>query len=409
MSQPKGRMLSDGLRKHDDVCVSPAKLKPDIMKILAASSDISSNISKIRLKIPLEAVCKEAGWGLSLKSIHEISLRDIDWCDIFILQRCTNSKSLKLCRRIKSCNKFFIFEIDDLLPKVPSFLMLGKLKPPLEFASVVELCDIVSTTNNRLGLKITEGKKRFFISENYRFPYFFQKAKHDEMSNIKASIIIAASDSILIDFIIPSLFLLLKEYGDGIKIITIGHTSKAVNSAGIISISHPILPHSDFMSLVSRLENPIGLLPLDDSEFSSCKSPIKYFDYSSIGVPSVASDHPPYNEVIDNGVTGFLVKNTAQDWFEKVQALIENVALRQQIGFAAMEHVNKNHSLEKNTQQWKQALLSVVLNDRPQGSRHFRFLAYAADDLVRFLRTLNRKRLALWHWWQKIFIKHADY
>ena len=383
------------------ILIFASDLKIHDMKILAASSDIKSNISEIRLKTPLESLCKETGWALSLKSIYEVSLRDIDWCDIFILQRCTNSKSLKLCRKIKSYNKFFIFEIDDLLQKIPSFLMLGKFKPPPEFESIIDLCDMVSTTNHRLGLKITGEKKKFFISENYRFPFSIKKSDHGDHFSDKASIIIAASDSILIDFVIPCILSLIKKYGDSIKIITIGHTSKPLRLEGIIPDAYPILPYSDFMSLVSSLKNPIGLLPLDNSEFSACKSPIKYFDYSSIGIPSVASDNPPYNEVIEHGVTGFLVKNTAEDWFEKIQHLIENTELRQQIASAAMVNVNQNHSLEKNTQQWKQALLSVRLGHRPQSKKHFRFLAYAADDLGRFLRNLNRRRLTLWRKWQK--------
>ena len=160
--------------------------------------------------------------------------------------------------------------------------------------------------------------------------------------------------------------MVLKEYGDGIKIITVGHTSKAVNSAGIISISHPILPHSDFMSLISRLENPIGLLPLDDSEFSSCKSPIKYFDYASASIPAICSNVPPYADYVVHQQTGLLVENTTEAWVNAMESLIQSTPQRQALAQAARDYVIATHLADQAGDAWETAIQTLNIDHSPR-------------------------------------------
>ena len=57
------------------------------------------------------------------------------------------------------------------------------------------------------------------------------------------------------------------------------------------------------------LNSDIAILPLKDDLFNRCKSAIKWVEYSSLGIPSVAVNIPPYSPEIEYSKTGFLYNN----------------------------------------------------------------------------------------------------
>ncbi|MCZ6890041.1 MAG: methyltransferase domain-containing protein, partial [Gammaproteobacteria bacterium] len=80
-----------------------------------------------------------------------------------------------------------------------------------------------------------------------------------------------------------------------------------------------------FMQWLSSLPSfDFGIAPLEDNLFNRRKSAIKYFDYTHLGLPTVASAVGPYPGAINHGVTGLLVENTPQAWYETLVDLIAN-------------------------------------------------------------------------------------
>lgn len=362
------------------------------MNIVALSDDIESNISKIRLTIPLQAVAAKKNWNFRAKSIYSFSIQDVTWGDVFIIQRAANQRVLRIARRLKKEAKIVIYEIDDLLTEMPNFLLSRRSERQRNFIfEMGRVCDFVSTTNARLGGKITQERGNFFLTPNYAYPYPLGRANQNSQ-DIKATLMVAASDSILLDFMLPALKRIDEKYNHSVRIISIGHTSKAIKSAGIETEAYAIMPHAEFMRFISCLANPIGLLPLDDSEFSACKSPVKYFDYSIAGLVSVASDVPPYNDVIRPGETGLLAKNNAESWFFHVCNLIDQPLLRQRMAATALCSVQSHHLLPHNTSGWEQGLANVQVARR--GQTLSSKLLVVIDPLFVGLRRWNRRRLS---------------
>lgn len=107
----------------------------------------------------------------------------------------------------------------------------------------------------------------------------------------------------------------------------------------------------------------IGLAPLVDNSFNRCKSAIKYFEYSAVGVPTIASNIPPYADVITNMVDGILV-NTEEEWKEAITMLIDNPDLRRKLADRAYENVKENYSMEKNAHKWVAAYQKALERDK---------------------------------------------
>lgn len=89
----------------------------------------------------------------------------------------------------------------------------------------------------------------------------------------------------------------------------------------------------------------IGIAPLRDTRFNRCKSSIKFYEHAAMGIPTVASNIPPYSDDIHDGKNGYLA-NTKEEWMEKLSRLIEDSLERNRMGEAAKKYVERDRSVE---------------------------------------------------------------
>ena len=109
-----------------------------------------------------------------------------------------------------------------------------------------------------------------------------------------------------------------------------------------------------------------GIVPLggfeEDPEtlfFNSCKSCIKYIDYSSLGIPGIYSESPVYLNAISHMKTGYLVKNNTKSWLDAMNNLFENSSLRNQFRICAYEDSIKNFGISSSAD----IFLKIFLNN----------------------------------------------
>lgn len=77
--------------------------------------------------------------------------------------------------------------------------------------------------------------------------------------------------------------------------------------------------------------------------------PITILEAMSVGVPVIATNLGPRNEMIQNGINGFLYENgNGTEFIDKVNMLIENKELRNKMGTAAKEEYSRKYTSEIN-------------------------------------------------------------
>jgi len=103
----------------------------------------------------------------------------------------------------------------------------------------------------------------------------------------------------------------------------------------------------------------IALAPLRVDEFNTCKSDIKFLDYSALNIPGVYSKVPSYKNSVVHGKTGLLSSNETDEWILNLEQLVESPALREEIGSQAKEYVLSKRILKKNVFKWKDALEKI--------------------------------------------------
>jgi glycosyltransferase involved in cell wall biosynthesis len=100
-------------------------------------------------------------------------------------------------------------------------------------------------------------------------------------------------------------------------------------------------------------EADIGLIPLYPTKFSKGKTAVKFYEYSTAKIPTVASNVRQYRKEITNGINGFLCE-TADDWYRNIKSLIEDEKLRQKIGSNAYKYIEENKNIDKNWIKYKE-------------------------------------------------------
>lgn len=153
-----------------------------------------------------------------------------------------------------------------------------------------------------------------------------------------------------------------------------------------VPIENHVYDYAEFAQYFLGREVDIFICPLVENLFNSCKSAVKFLEYSALGVPGVYSRIAPYQRVIHQGVNGFLA-SSLEEWEECLVKLIENPSLRHSIATNAQKTIRDEWLLSNNATRWlqvfqeapiksngkdnqeHQTLLSLLISSIPQ-TRH---------------------------------------
>jgi glycosyltransferase involved in cell wall biosynthesis len=91
----------------------------------------------------------------------------------------------------------------------------------------------------------------------------------------------------------------------------------------------------------------IGLYPLPHEEWVLGKSGLKALQYMGLGIPTVLTPIGANLEIVTHGKNGFFA-DTEEEWIEVLTGLIQDAALREQIGRAGRKTVEDRYSVERN-------------------------------------------------------------
>lgn len=114
-----------------------------------------------------------------------------------------------------------------------------------------------------------------------------------------------------------------------------------------------LVSYAEFAHYLSTQKCDIFIAPLVNSPFNRAKSPIKFLEYSILGIPGVYSYITPYESIIIHGETGFLAQDLAE-WQYYLSQLIENPSLRWEMGTKARESVMSGWLLSGHAQKWRE-------------------------------------------------------
>lgn len=105
------------------------------------------------------------------------------------------------------------------------------------------------------------------------------------------------------------------------------------------------LPWSEATEVENIANADIGIMPLLDSPWERGKCGYKLIQYMACSLPVIASPIGVNNEIVEDGINGYLANNALQ-WLEQLESLLLDANLRQQMGLKGREKVEQNYSLQ---------------------------------------------------------------
>lgn len=123
----------------------------------------------------------------------------------------------------------------------------------------------------------------------------------------------------------------------------------------VISNQDPKLPLDSFRFVKWSRENEIeelakgtiGVMPMEQNEWSEGKCGFKGLQYMSLGIPTVMSPVGVNKEIIQDGVNGFLA-DSPQDWIRILSLLLDDPQKRIEIGNKGLDTIQKHYSVKAN-------------------------------------------------------------
>lgn len=121
----------------------------------------------------------------------------------------------------------------------------------------------------------------------------------------------------------------------------------------VIADKDPLLPLKNYRFIKWRKETEtadllhfhIGLMPLYNDDISKGKCGFKAIQYMSLGIPALVSPVGVNTTIVDNGVNGFICE-TENDWYGKIETLLNNAELRKKMGEAARNKIQSDYSVK---------------------------------------------------------------
>lgn len=133
---------------------------------------------------------------------------------------------------------------------------------------------------------------------------------------------------------------LKQKYGNAIAFKVIGDPNYRNEELGIIGEKWS---NEREVELFNSID--IGVMPLDEDPWTKGKCGMKGLLYMSVGKPAVMSAVGMNAEIIEHGVNGFIPVGE-KEWFDVLSLLIEDPALRNEIGARGRKTVEERFSFD---------------------------------------------------------------
>ncbi len=259
--------------------------------------------------------------------------------------------------------KVIVYDLDDLLfflPEDHPDRILHSFAPALlPMLQALLEADVVSVSTNKLRDVLIDFNSNTVVLPNYfddtswhlRPP--IPSPGNPPQEQIVIGYMGTNSHKPDLEYIAPVLLHLMERYPQKIRLNFWG-TPPPLEFHSLPQVQwtpYSLWSYPEFVEWFQIQSADIFVAPLVDNLFNRCKSPLKFFEYSALGVPGVFSRLDPYEALVRHGHNGFLA-GTYEEWEDCLIHLIEDEDLRFHLATQAQATVKEKWLLSQNISQW---------------------------------------------------------
>jgi glycosyltransferase involved in cell wall biosynthesis len=109
----------------------------------------------------------------------------------------------------------------------------------------------------------------------------------------------------------------------------------------------------------SLLDLDVAIIPLEDTSFNRCKSPVKYLEFAATGVPCIVQKNTPYKEVVTDMVDALTFTNPAE-FSRCLNKSYTDPILMMKLRKTAHDNVKKNFNADDWAKKYVDILTKMV-------------------------------------------------
>lgn len=193
------------------------------------------------------------------------------------------------------------------------------------------------TTTNHLRSELLQYNPNVYVIPNIIDPVLYTPKPNDNPEEVRVGWAISSSHLDDIVSIKPELLRCLQENPKmKLVIMCFGLSDEFADLPQDRVEIHPgVNINKGYHKMFSELQLDIGICHLEDNAFNWKKSPVKWAEYSAMGIPTVAS-HVMYSDHVTDRTNAYIYK-TAKEFRHAIKYLIDRPELRKTIGAQAQE------------------------------------------------------------------------
>jgi len=314
---------------------------------------------------PIAGALTKEGHQVVTLNLNQLSQENVDlimeWADVLTFQMvCAKD----LIDRAKARGIYTIFDSDDLIeevpPQHPQYKTTKKRKYQQDFRYMLKNVDLITVSTDTLYEKYKKFGEIVKL-ENY-LPDGWERP-HSENNTLRIGWAGGMSHQEDLDFIAPVIKRIIEKNPQVKFVYTGGGGWNTGNPDTIWKFGKDFfdgVPTTRreyctgakpelWPDRLNTMHLDIALAPLDENNFSKCKSQIKYYEYGINHWPGVYQDFLYKN--VKHGETGYLA-GTPDEWEAYIQKLIDDPALRRDMGERAYRDIKNNYSYSGHRDEW---------------------------------------------------------
>jgi len=303
----------------------------------------------------LEYISNKIEIKFKFKKTYEVNSKDIVDSDIIICVRGASDQDKDIINLAKKYKRLTIYYLDDDLLNIPKYASCAPFyennHTRKNMVEIMEKCDILWTSNRNIEKKYGCYFDRKYVID---IPIKIEKEKDKNLrieKNNQTLVKICFAGSIdhvhMFDSMLsPVINNISQKYINKIEIYIIGIMPKKLKQNSNVKIIDFFDDIKDYYNFVKENKFDIGLAPLKETSFNSCKYYNKFLDYTSKGMVGVYSNVEPYKFIVKDKINGMLAENEINSWQETLEKLILSEEFRNKLYDNAVKCIQKDFSYE---------------------------------------------------------------
>lgn len=286
------------------------------------------------------------------KKTYEVKSKDIIESDIIICVRGASDSDKDIINLSRIYNRLIIYYLDDDLLNIPKYASCSPFYENKHIrenmVEIMKKSDVLWTSSNNIKKKYDSYFNRSYVID---IPITIEKKKENDSVDSDKLIKICFAGSIdhvhLFDkMLAPVINNISEKYIDKIEIYIVGISPQKLNKTSNVKIIEYFDNIEDYYNFVKKNKFDIGLAPLKETSFNSCKYYNKFLDYTSKGIVGVYSNVEPYKIIVENRINGMLAENEMNSWQKMLEELILSEELRNTLYENAVKCIQEKFSYE---------------------------------------------------------------